>query len=363
MRYKFIYLVLLGLILQGPQVEAQVNQTKHITKSYLVNQNGRVEINNKYGKVHIDTWSGDSVKINIEFYAEEKTREKLDKLIAGVDFEFNATSTYITAKTIIGSNRSKLISDLIDFANTISTFGSRVRVDYMVYLPEKVHVTINNEFGDVYVDQMPGELNLKLSHGDFRAGTLNYDSDIEVKFGKAYIRNIKKGNIVIHYGDLNLNKADYVFLESKSSDIRIDAIKFLKIDSRRDHFRIELIDQFRGTSYFSHFEIENLRGFVNMGLNYGSFNIDRIDQSFTIININSRYTDMRFIFNKGISYTLELQLEKVYFSYPDVSASVNVKEVEGEKYKKVSGYIGPNATSNKRLKIKSYNADLELNYF
>ena len=301
---KFVTLLLLALFFTSA-LTAQI-YTRKISKSYKVNSSTTIDIFNKYGKVHVVTWDKDSVKFKVNLTIQTSNESKLTKLKQNIGFDFTGTDYYVIAKTRLGKKSGGVFTDLKDIAGTIISSDNKVTIDYLVYIPLYANINIENKFGDIYTDDLEGSVNINLSNGDIKANNLNGNSVISLSSGDGVINYMRDGRITVSYSDLTVKTANKLHIDSRSSKIYIDKADYLKSISRRDRLYFQIINDLYGDSYFSDFTLQRLNNELNYNFKYGNLSIALINRYFSFININSEYTDLDLIFEKGSAYIIDI---------------------------------------------------------
>lgn len=346
--FKYFVLLIVVLLLYDTEALAQkYRESKHIGRSFKVTPSTTVDITNKYGKIHIMPWNNDSVEFEIDIQVGADDPNKLKNLMANIDVDFVATQYYVTAKTNFGED---------DFWNQlIETFipsESHVVVDYTIRIPNYVNLKLDNKYGDVYVDDVKGEFHLKLSNGDFKANSLTGDSDIELVFGNGNINKMNTGRLLVSYAELTIKEAEQINLNTKSVKMTVDKVNVMNIKSKRDKCYIQQANYLYGESYFSDIWVYDLSQEVSLNTRYGEVNLENIRKSFTFINMDSHYTDLKFIFQKGAAYHLDITHQKVDIELPS-DYQVSKKAVVNQKDKYITyGKIGPAAKAKVRIKMQ-----------
>ncbi|MBN2347669.1 MAG: hypothetical protein JXJ22_02460 [Bacteroidales bacterium] len=340
-RLLFIFCLVLTLF----QVSRAQVYSERISKAYRINNNTTIEIINKYGKINLLTWNKDSVKFEIDLSIRTTNASKFNKLKNSISFDFTATDYYVVAKTTISSSQS-VISD---FLNTILPTDNQVTIDYTVYIPEYAILKVDNKFGDIYADNLNGNVNITLSNGNLKAGSFNGNSVIKINSGDGIINSIENGSIYVSYSDLQLKSTDRLTLDARSSRVNIDAAKYIKLESRRDRINIKKVDELYGDSYFSVLIIDELTKEFNYSLKYGNLSVDFIPKNFSFINLNGEYTDMDLLFERGSAYLLDISHHQdVYLNYPVQIARLEEKSLNAEDKQVLTfGKIGSGATNSK----------------
>ena len=329
------------LFLASLEANAQFTETREFVKRFKIQPETRIDITNKYGKIELNTWDKDSVVIRFKMEINEKKPDKLAKTLGNLDFDISNSQHYLVVKTQVDKNRNQVESELLKFKETILQTNGSIRIDLMVWLPDNRELRLENKFGDIILGDYKGETQFILSNGKLKAGDLPKKSSLNLSFADAVINDLPNARIVSNYSDIEIKNSGTIRFESKSSTIEIMNSEDLSIDSRRDKFRIRLADKLDATGNFSQFRISELKDKANFRLSYGSLEMEKIQNSFSSIYIESRSTDTNLYFNPEAKFNFEITETKT-----DLKLGREMKEEDKEvldsKENKVrhSGYFG-----------------------
>jgi hypothetical protein len=348
MQSKVLLPLAMCLIVFG--LQAQVPEyTKHISRSYHITNTMSVEISNKYGRVQVIPWDVDSVKFNIDLRIRAKDNQKLEKMKQSVEFEFTPGQYFVVARTKFSDSGSDVIKELVDIAGAYLSTSNSVIINYTVMVPSHSPLKIENKFGDVYIDDLDGTLNLNLSFGDLKANRLNGRSEIKLSSGDGEINYLKDGQITISYANMRIRETGRLIAQTQSSVITIDKSANLKLNSRRDKFFLNEVGSLSGESYFSNINLVTLYNEISFSSRYGDFTAEGIRQSFSLINLTSELTDLTLSFEKPMLFGFELtHYQAVVFEYPKTSAKLSTRVFDPEeKLFTTTGIFGTGTTDSK----------------
>jgi hypothetical protein len=275
-----------------------------VTRSFYASQETEIQISNKYGNIHLVPWEKDSVLFQIDLTVRAGKEARVDKLFDNIDFEFTGTKYYVIARTVF--RQTNLFTDLSDMANSLLSTGNNVQIDYLVYFPGKNPVQIENKFGNIYSTDHYGNLYVKLSNGDLKLNSTCGKTKIDIEFGNAFIKSVDVADFTINYGELELEEASDLTLNSKSSRLTINDVGNMYITSHRDKFFITTASTIKGDLSFSYLTVKKMTGESDIKSSYGSVNLQSIPSNFKYIGLNSEYTDIQLLFDAGSSYNLEI---------------------------------------------------------
>jgi hypothetical protein len=345
MLYKVFISLGLSLFMLG--ISAQVPEyTHHVSRSFLIGDNMTVDISNKYGKIQIIPWEKDSVKFSIDMRIRARDRQKLEKLKQSVDFEFTTGQYYVLARTAFGDKSSDVFKDIVDIAGSYLSSSNSVTINYTVRVPAQVALKIENKFGDVFLDDLKGSLNLILSYGNLKANRLEGRSDIKITSGDGDIGYLHDGLLFISYGNLHVVEATRLTAQTRSSNVTLDKTDYLKLDSRRDKLYLHDTRSLSGAGYFSDIHMATLREDLNFSGRYGDLTIVNVLRTFTQIHLTSEFTDLFLTFERPLACSFDLtHHQDVQFMYPKAIGSLKTKVTDApNKIFSTAGTLGTGRT-------------------
>lgn len=340
--WKSVIALLIALLLiSGLTVHAQFTETREFVRRFKIQPETRIDITNKYGRIELNTWKKDSVVIWFKMEIREKKPDKLKKTLDNLDFDFSNSQHFLIVKTQVDKSRSQIESELLKFKETMLQTNGSIRIDLVVWLPDNRQLRLENKFGDIIMGDYRGETNILLSNGKLSAGDLPGRANLNLSFADATISNLPVASIMSNYSDIIIKNSGAIRLESKSSTIEIQNSDELNINSRRDKYRIRLAEKIEAAGNFSHFRMNELQGKANMRMSFGSLDMEKVENSFSTIYIESRSTDVNLYFSPDAKFNYEITETKT-----DLNLGKEMKEEDNEvldsKENKVrhTGYFG-----------------------
>ncbi len=361
MRYLIRHLiVLLVAILAGvATVRAQFTETREFTKRFAVTPEQSIEITNKYGKIELTTWEKDSVVFEVKMKVEEKKLSRLDKALDNIDFDFTESQHYLIGRTIVDKNRTQLGSEFLKFKETLLQTDGSIEIDYKVWLPATNPLKIENKFGDIYMDDYDGELEINLSNGKLKAHDFGSQARLILNFADASINKMERGGIEANYSDIYIKQGNDLKYSGKSSEIEMIETKSLTADSRRDKFRLRRIGSIEADGNFSNFRINDLLSRANFKMLYGNLEIENAPVEFENIYIESRNTDINLYFPTESEFKFELNETKTKIDLAREIETTDRKEINSKDgTTRIMGHFGQNPDVDEKLYIRSLSGEL-----
>lgn len=359
-RLKIIVLAGLIILMIPMFAIAQFTETKQISKRYKVAADTRIEITNKYGEIKINTWEKDSVIFDIKIKVEDKKLSKLEKAIEDVDFDFINSEHFLIVRTKVGENRSGFEKEIANFKESVFQSDGKVEIDYTVWMPKTNRLKVENKFGDIYIGDYLGEIEVVLSNGNLKSHDLEGKANLNLSFGDATINKMKSGILDCNYSEIYIKEADKLQITSKSSEFEINEINELNAESRRDKYRIHMINVLLGRGSFTNYRITEFKDNINLKTEYGDLEIERIAPQFSTVYIESKSTDINLYFNESSKFGFDITHTKSETHFCPKMEIVK-EEILDEKEKKVqlTGNFGGN-TKTTKLFINAASGDINI---
>ncbi len=347
-RLKIIIFTVLIVLMIPMLTLAQFTESKQINKRFKATRETRVEITNKYGRIKINTWDKDSVAFDIKIRVEDKKLSKLEKLVEDVDIDFTGSQHFIIARTKVGESRSSIEKEILNFKESVFQSDGKIEIDYTVWMPKSNPLKVENKFGDIYIGDYSGDIDINLSNGNLKSHDFSGKIKLNLSFGDATINKMKSGTLDCNYSEIYIKEADKLQIVSKSSEFEITEINEINAESRRDKFRIYLIDNLTAQGSFTNYRITEFKSTLNLKSEYGDLDIEKVATDFKSVYIESKSMDINLGFSEKSEFGFDITHVKSETSFPG-KMTIKNEEVLDEKEKKVqiTGNFGNNAKTTK----------------
>ena len=352
MNYKYGTILFIWVLNVSVLMAQSYTENKNMVKRYKVYPNSTIDISNKYGKIEIVTWDKDSAIIETFLAIQTSSPSRMMKLRNTIDFDFSVTNHYIVAKTVFKTNGNNIIKEIRNIAESIVYNGNEVKIDYLVTIPKNINLRVNNKYGDVYADDIEGDIKLVIANGGLKANNLTGNVNVDLSFGDGSVNRIDKGRLALSYSDFTLKETDQLTLDTKSSKINIDKAESLRIQSRHDKLQLGTVKFLAGETDFCDIWISTLIEELNLNTKFGSISADNISKDFSFININSELTDMSLFFERGSMFQYDITYHKdAFIRLPKEAVKSEEKFASSNMVLKINyGHIG-SAESISKLKV------------
>ncbi|TNE57903.1 MAG: hypothetical protein EP344_10685 [Bacteroidetes bacterium] len=340
-------LVLLGssitmALANGPDQEF----TKKINREFGTTADGMTALYNKYGKVHVNTWKNNSVKIDITIIVNANNQRDADKLFERINVNFTNTSGYIKAETVVDTEGKNWWP-----GNSCQDF----KINYEVWMPKGNQLDLKNKYGNSYVADLDGKLTAEIRYGDLRTETINNDADLSVGYGKATLARVRNLSGYLSYGGLILTDAKDVQVDSKYSEFQVDRAANVRITSKYDDFNLGDIQDLRVqtkyanlrvknaqaafvTAQYTDVKVNNVSGTMDADLTYGSLKVEALARDFSEAKIVGKYTDVSMNVESGATFRFDAEGTHTDLHTPS-GATISSRDEKGSR-SAVTGFVG-----------------------
>lgn len=326
--------------------------SKRFDKSFKLLKTTEVNISNKYGNVHLLSWDTDSVRFEVEVNIRSSKESRVEKLYNEIDILFSQSPYYVNAiSTFAGSG--KLWTEISDVTKSMLNAGNEAEINYTVYLPRWAIVKVENRFGNIYTTGQEAACEFKLSNGTLQAGSLSGKTRLTIAFGNAIISHIEDGQLELNYAEIEVQSANKLRINTKSSDIRLGEVALLQINSRRDKINIEKLQSLSGETSFSRIELNHLQNDLLLQSNYGNLSLQEMGKEMQFLQLTASFTSIQIFVTREQSAGLEIQFsKKARLNYPQTfTVNEEVKGLNENEFSLLKGKLGNGKGSNLKFNL------------
>jgi len=196
-----LFLLQQNIVAQNDNDNKNDNQKKYefvknkaVNKSYNVSSSDKLNIQNSFGEVQVNTWNKNEIKVDVTVEVSANSAALAQKIIDGISVADSKSGGEISFKTSIkGANNSK-------------GEKSTMKVNYNISMPASNSLHISNEFGATVLPDYKGEVDLSSKFGSLTTGVLSNVKTVNVEFGKAKIESAANGTVTIKYSSAEIGK-------------------------------------------------------------------------------------------------------------------------------------------------------------
>lgn len=319
-QFKLLLIIALlpGLMLANSDpMNGKHTKEKKIERSFDVNKNAQLKINNRFGNVEITTWNQNKIEITVIVTTNGNNEQEVQRRLDEITVEFSGTKSQVTAQTTIGASKGSW-----------SFFGNRsgdvnMKINYSVKMPAANSLDLRNDYGAINLNKINGDANITCNYGTFIIGelsgsnnTLNFDYTTSATIGKVknLIINSDYSEFVLNEGENVIFKGNYTRSEFK------EITSSLEFEGSYGRLTVGKAKNFNGKTRYVTSNFGSIANNFEMQSNYGKITIDLLEKSINNVIITARYTNIDIGYSSGASFDLSTKL-----AYANLRADDNVE--------------------------------------
>ena len=175
--------------------DAPIELIKNYIKSYTVKANDKLEIDNLYGKIRVNTWNRNEIKVEIQVKVAAKNEADAKQLLDKVSIKNSKIGSKVSFKTNIAKDG---VWNLISGSN--KNIYRRIEINYVINMPTRNALNISNQWGIIELPDFEGKVVINCSYTNLIAQSLSNTAEIHINNGDAKIAKLKMSDLNISYG-------------------------------------------------------------------------------------------------------------------------------------------------------------------
>jgi hypothetical protein len=295
--------------------------SKTVQKEFSVSANNSLEINNKYGDVHIQNWDQNSFKIVVKITVDVKDKKQADQLLEMLNIVFVQEGDRISATTKISE----------DFGKSHGWFGNsgkKFSINYTVNMPKNNQLKVSNKYGSIFIDEMRGLVDIDLKYGDMNINKLTRGDEkpmnqINIAYAKANITECNWLKLQVSYSKIDIDRSKALILVSKYSKGHLGRTSSLVGDNSYDNYQLSDLANLVIDGKYSNFQINSIAKKINVNIKYTDIKVNMVPKSFENIEVNNQYGKVNIGIEPGASYRLDGTAKYTNIDYPSDNARLN----------------------------------------
>lgn len=351
-----ILLLMPGLLLASVDNDktAKHKKEKTIKKSFKVNGNAQLKVDNSYGNLNIVTWSENRIEIEVTITVEGSNEDKVSKKFNEIDIEFEASSNMVSAETIFNKNKSK------SWWNWGSNGSSKMSINYVIKMPITNSVKLDNDYGSITLSKLEGNASISCDYGKITTEELmGTNNSLSFDYSQGcYFEYIGGGEIDADYSGFTVAKAKNIDLSADYTQSKFEIAEDINYNCDYGSLTIEKANSVEGSGDYLSLVMGDIYKNVSIDADYGSIKIGKMSANAGNITINSDYTGITIGYDSDYYFNFEINLEYASLSGKEGLEFNKRREESGEKY--YSGYNGSSSSGN-YIKINSEYGSVKLN--
>jgi hypothetical protein len=325
-------------------------RSKKISRSFKVKATDQLSIENKFGKVHVNTWDKHEITVDITMIGRANDPNRAQQIVDAINVEVTEAGGVIGFRTEIGKMQGKDHNGKKGF-----------EINYTVNMPKGNPLKLKNSFGDVYLANLDGKADLNVSYGSLKAENLTHaENFVKVAFGSGNVEYLKGGTLDVDYSKVNIERMGNLTVNSGFSKLTVEKAGNVDLKARYGDVQIGTIDNLTGSAGFSGVDVNQVNEKVNMKVEYcNDFDVNSVARNFKEINVDGSFSKISVTFDPATSFNFDVNVQ-----YGDLDANDNLNNfsfVEKKSNSKVyRGNFGKTGGGNVKISSRYGNVDFDL---
>lgn len=338
--------------------QARREFSKTIKKEFEISAEGTTGIHNKYGKININTWDRNRVKVEVMIVVRAGSEEVAQSIFDRIDVNFSNSSNYVSAKTEISSTSNSWWKDNNNKAD--------YSINYEVWMPTGNQLEIDAQYCDAKVAPLNNGANVHLKYGNLEMEGLGEELNLSLAYGNGTIKRVGDATIESAHCTLSLLDAQDLEIDSKYSTIIVEKAGDIRCDTKYDTYKLGDVGEFRNTGKYDNLEIQRAESVyldtdythffarsvtknLDLEISYGDVTVEELTRGFSAANLLGEYSDFKLGVASGANFELDANATYAGIGYPrDLTV---IYEKEKMNAHEVKGHMGSSGgTIKARLK-------------
>ncbi|MCV9926784.1 hypothetical protein OIU83_03945 [Flavobacterium sp. LS1R49] len=325
--YNFLILLLVIPFLGFANDDNSISKQKTIKKTYIVNSDAGIDIDNKYGNISVTTWNEDKIDIEVIIKVSGNNENWVNEKLNNINIDINALKSMLTAVTNIGNSSYKSAGSNNNF-----------EINYILKIPKNGTVKLNNKYGNITTGDLGSTTDIFCKYGKINLGRLNGNTNtVEIQYCQnSSIDYIKSGNIEAKYSGLKINDTGKINLNTSYTDVTIGGSQVINYESTYGTFKFQKMGSILGSGNYLNVTIGEISNTLSVDLNYGNLAVGIINEKANNITVSSRYSDVSLGYDTNYAFDFDISTR---YSGIKTDSSIQISNNEEKSNSKsISGF-------------------------
>ncbi|ATA73004.1 hypothetical protein CGC49_06765 [Capnocytophaga sp. H4358] len=324
--------------------EQKHTEIQKISKEFQVSSSPSLYVSNRYGDITLLTDKNlkDKIKIEVEIKVSANDPSVAQSRIKEISVNFSQNASDVWAKTQIAESNSF-------FGLRGRKSSVQMKINYKVSLPVKTHLTLENKYGNIFLNRIEHDVKIDAQYGNLQLGEVLANAKLDLEYiSKANMESIKYIDMDASYSNIFVEKADKVDLEASYTNLKLGSIKQLQADVSYGNFDINEADFLSLESDYTNVSIGKISNQLSVDSDYGRVIVKEVLPTTKSVSMKSSYASISVNYHRNWSFNY-------YFStsYASLRTPDNLPFTERD-HRQTSKYVkGSKGKANNLFRIES----------
>ncbi|MCV2484836.1 hypothetical protein OD917_07870 [Flavobacterium sp. SH_e] len=325
--YNLLILFLLIPFLGFSNDDTFITKQKNIKKTYIVNSNAGIDVDNKYGNITVTTWDEDKIDLDITIKVNGPNENWVNERLNSIDVDITALKGLVSAVTKLGSSNLKSKGSNNSF-----------EINYLIKIPKNGSIKLVNKYGNIFVPNAESSTDIDCKYGKVILGKLNgTNNQVSIQYCQnSSIDYIKTGNVDARYSGLKISDSGNLNISANYTDVNLGDGQNIKMDCNYGTLKFDKVNSLNGSGNYLTIIIGEISSNFSYDTNYSKIKIETMNEKAGNININSGYTDISIGYVPNYAFDFDISARYSNIKH-DNSLDISVSEVKSNS-KRIAGF-------------------------
>lgn len=319
---------------------------KEYTENFPVSRGVTLDADISYSDMEIVTWDRNEVDILAVVEVEASSRSKAEAALEKVNIQIGKSGNTITLETELDNGWSRNV---------------KTQIHITVKAPAFLNLTMENAYGDLFIQELSGLVLLDLQYSNLQAGNLSRGNEkpynqLELAYSNGTIEEAGWLDMEIAYSELEINRSDMIFMESKYSKLMGEKAGGIITEGAYDKYYIDEVESFVAELKYSGIKFGLLNKNLNVEAAYTNTNISKISKNFDELEVSLAYGNFTAGVEQGASFRIDGEARYGSIKIDNDESLSRSKETTTIR---VWGTVGNNPKGNMKLITKYGNIEID----
>ena len=292
------------------------------------------------------TWEKNVVDIFVEIKVDASSKSRAEEQLSKIDVKIGKSGNVVSLITELDEGWSR---------------NAKVDIHIIVKAPAYMNMEMSSSYGDLFVQELNGLVQLKLRYGNLKAGKLGRGnekpySNLDLAYSDATIESAGWMEVELAYSDMEVVNSTMIYCESKYSKLIGEKTGGIITEGAYDKYDFKEVDNFVGILRYSGVKLGSLIKKLDVESKYTHVKVYNVSGDFKSINATSSYGNVYLKMADGASFKIEG--ENRYGSF-NMAMDGKLSKVKENNMVKVSGTVGSAPKGSITLDVRYGNIDIE----
>lgn len=283
-----------SMAMANPQ---EVVKTKSINRTFSINANDELEIDNKYGEITVAHWERNEVLIQVEIESRAASEKVAQANLDRITVEMSQSGPRVKAETIIAPSKGNTSN---------ASFSTR----YLIKMPASLKAELSQKYGNINLPRSNNHnMEVSVKYGNLSAGDFVGRLELEAKYGNVAVGNLTEASMELGYaGSVRIGDADRLDIDIKYSNLKIQKVNSLQLNSGYSDLSAEQIGKALIEMRYGNAKIKSLEQSLEAEtFSYSNLTVNRLDEHFRLLAIEARFSNVKLFVATGASFSVDAE--------------------------------------------------------